>query len=127
MEKIVIDGENATMGRLASYSAKQALKGKEVIIVNSEKVVISGKKQGIINRYKNIIKKTSIRFSYEPEKILKRVIKGMLPKNARGREALKKIFCYKGTPEKFREEKKIKSGKEKENLVSLKEISERLK
>ena len=42
--QIVIDATNATMGRLASYVAKQALLGKQIAIVNSEKAIITGNK-----------------------------------------------------------------------------------
>ena len=43
----LIDGTNATMGRLASYVAKQALKGEEIAIMNCEKVIITGSKKNI--------------------------------------------------------------------------------
>ena len=33
-EKLIIDANNAVMGRLASYVAKQAMLGKEIVIVN---------------------------------------------------------------------------------------------
>jgi large subunit ribosomal protein L13 len=46
-EKMIIDATNATLGRLASFVAKQALQGKKVIIVNSEKAIITGDKKGI--------------------------------------------------------------------------------
>jgi large subunit ribosomal protein L13 len=51
MKKIVIDATNATLGRLASYSAKQALLGKEIAIVNCDKAVIAGKRRSIIIEY----------------------------------------------------------------------------
>ena len=43
----IIDGENAVMGRLASYVAKQALQGEEISIVNCNKVLITGNKKFI--------------------------------------------------------------------------------
>jgi large subunit ribosomal protein L13 len=119
MEKIVIDGNNAILGRLASYVAKQVLLGKEIAIINSEKIVISGKPRSIIKEYKVMKKRggSSLKgpfFPTKPERIVKRTIKGMLPhRKGRGSEALKKVKCYEGIPEEFKDSKKIVSGKEK--------------
>jgi large subunit ribosomal protein L13 len=127
-EKIVIDGENAILGRLASYIAKQLLLGKKVIVVNSEKVVISGNRKNIIENYLERRNFHRVRFPSQPEQILKRTIRGMLSyKMGRGEEAFKNIRCYKGVPEEFEKEKKIKSGKEKGDLMSLGELGGMLK
>ena len=47
----VIDGENATLGRLASYVAKQALKGENIAILNCDKIIITGNKANIQEKY----------------------------------------------------------------------------
>ena len=46
-------------------------------------------------------------FSRDPEKIMKRAIRGMLPdyRLGRGREAWRRVKCYQGVPEKFKKEK----------------------
>lgn len=127
-DKIIIDGENAILGRLASYAAKQALLGKKVIIVNSEKVVVSGSRRNIIENYLKKRKFKKVKFPSQPEQILKRTIRGMLSyKMGRGEAALDKIRCYKGIPLEFEKEKKIKSGREKKGLTNLAEISNMLK
>ena len=116
----IIDGKNAVMGRLASYAAKEALKGEEIVILNCEDVIITGNRENIKEEFeaqrgrvghgqrgpKHI--KTS-------ERIVKRVIRGMLPnfRWGRGREAYKRIKCYVGIPKEFEKSKKIVSGKEK--------------
>ena len=127
---IVIDGKNAILGRLASYAAKQLLLGKEIAIINSEKVVISGRPKSIIAEYKELRQRGGASqrgpfFPKKPERILKRTIKGMLPhKRGRGDEALKKVKCYEGIPEEFKESKKIISGKEKNlKTMSLEKLS----
>lgn len=117
--KIIIDGENATMGRLASYAAKQALQGKEVLIVNSEKVIITGKMPFIkadyaIRRARGGTAQKGPDFPRRPEMILKRAIRGMLPKYGRGEEALHRIRCYNGIPEEIKPT--IKAGKLKNNI-----------
>jgi len=127
-EQIVIDGENAVLGRLASYSAKQALLGKKVIIVNSEKVVISGNRKSIIQDYLEKRKFKKVKFPSMPEQILKRTIRGMLSyKQGRGEQALKRIMCYKGIPKELENEKKIKSGRDRKGLMSVEDLSKMLK
>ncbi len=131
-QEIVIDAENALLGRLASFSAKQVLKGKKVIIVNSEKAVISGNKQSIIKSYRE--KKARGGSSQKgpffpklPERILKRTIRGMLPKGrGRGRNAIKLVRCYKDLPVEYKDTKKITAGKKKDKVISLGMVSNRI-
>jgi large subunit ribosomal protein L13 len=134
MSKVIIDGSHATMGRLSSYSAKQALLGKDVVIVNANEVVIVGRKEDILKKYQILVEKGGYslkgpRIHRTPERLLKRVIRGMLPhKQVRGKDALNKVKCYNDTPEEFKEVKKIKAGKEKRGkFISLKELASLLK
>lgn len=114
--KVVIDAENGMKGRIASFAAKQALLGNEIVVVNSEKALISGDEKMNLADFKfqrgiNTIKPTKGPFfSRDPEKIMKRAIRGMLPdyRKGRGREAWKRIKCYMGIPEEFKNEKTIK-------------------
>ncbi|PIN94534.1 50S ribosomal protein L13 [Candidatus Pacearchaeota archaeon CG10_big_fil_rev_8_21_14_0_10_30_48] len=129
-DKIIIDGTHATMGRLGSFVAKQALLGKKVVIVNANEVVIVGKKEDIVSKYQILVKKGGSsqkgpRIIRTPERILKRVIRGMLPhKQMRGRDALNNIRCYNEIPAEFLEVKKIRAGKEKRGkFILLKELS----
>lgn len=116
MVKIIIDAENGMKGRIASFAAKQALLGNEIVIVNCEKALISGDEKMNLADFKfnkaiNTIKPTKGPFfSRDPEKIMKRAIRGMLPdyRRGRGREAWKIIRCYIGIPEEFKNEKLIK-------------------
>lgn len=130
-EEIVINAENATLGRLASYAAKQALQGKKIIILNSEKAIITGRKKNIIENYKEKRSWVGIShrgpfFSRTPEKILKRTIRGMLPNHraGRGRDAFKRVLCFKGVPEEYKDKKMLKAGKEKRTAyTSVEELS----
>lgn len=128
-ERIIIDAENVTLGRLASFSAKSALQGKNVIIVNSEKAVISGNREFIINDYLTRRRRTRVKFPSSSEMIVKRAIRGMLPyRKGRGLDAFRRIKCYIGVPKEFDGEKKIKSGKEKGGkFLTIEEISRMLK
>jgi len=131
--KIVIDGKNALLGRLASFAAKQSLLGKEISIVNCNEVVVSGKPKSIIGEYREMRNKggSSLKgpfFPRLPERVVKRTIRGMLShRQVRGRDALKRIKCYNETPVEFEKSKMVKSGKEK-NLkkIKLKDLSKEI-
>ncbi len=121
----VIDGKDATLGRLASYVAKEALKGEEIAILNCEQIIITGNKQFIHENFEATRRRTGTtlggpKISRTSEKIVKRAIRGMLPnyRTGRGREAFKRIKCYVGIPKEFVEAKKILPGRNKSKLAS---------
>jgi large subunit ribosomal protein L13 len=111
----VVDAEGETLGRLASRIAP-ILKGKHkpiytphldcgdfVIIVNAEKVRVTGRKldQKFYHRhsgYPGGLKSISLRDQLDkyPERVLQAAVRGMLPKNKLGRRMLKKLKVYAG-------------------------------
>ena len=111
----VVDAEGKTLGRLASEVAK-VLRGKNkpvftphvdtgdyVIIVNAEKVSVTGKKldQKIYYHHSDYVggmKETTLRemMPKKPEKVLELAVKGMLPKGPLGRSMIKKLHVYAG-------------------------------
>ncbi|NLK63483.1 MAG: 50S ribosomal protein L13 [Tissierellia bacterium] len=111
----VIDAEGKTLGRLATEVAK-LLRGKHkviytphvdtgdyVIVVNAEKVVLTGKKldQKLYRRhslYPGGLKEVPYRnlFQKKPTQPVYLAVKGMLPKNSLGRKMLKKLKVYAG-------------------------------
>ncbi|MFH1456200.1 MAG: 50S ribosomal protein L13 [archaeon] len=134
---MIIDGKDMIGGRLATKVAKMALRGEEVKIVNAELVAISGPKECVMKRFLQSRKRGDPHhgpyFSRIAKAILKRMIRGMLPyKQAKGREALKRVMCYHGVPEAFQGQelvtfkdihvKKLPIGK----YLTLKQISEEL-
>ncbi len=131
--KIIIDGENAVLGRLASFVAKQALLGKEVVVVNCKEVVVTGRPRSIIKEYKEAREKggSSLHgpfFPRFPERIVKRTIRGMLAhKQLRGKTALKRVRCHNEIPAEFENSKKFVAGKEKKiKTIKLKELSKEI-
>ncbi len=135
---LIIDGNEAIMGRLASTVAKELLNGKRVAIVNAEKIIISGSKENILERYlakkrrKNLAKPRKGSFYLvKPDKLFKRTVKGMLPKKTwRGREALKRLKVYIGIPDelkKFNLTKLLEANKTKlsirSNYLTLDELA----
>lgn len=130
---MVIDATNATLGRLASYVAKQALLGKKIAIVNCTETVISGKRRKIIEEYREIRSKGSAArkgpfFPKHPDRIVKRTIRGMLSyKKGRGLKAFKSIRCYNDVPAEFADFKMIKAGKPKSTrVIKLSDLSENI-
>lgn len=103
----IYNGEGMILGRLASVVAKDALLGEEVIVVNSEKAIISGRKPNIIARenWKRSRKGyplKSPKVSRLPDRFVRKTIRRMLPwKSARGKEAYKRIMCYIGVPSEY--------------------------
>lgn len=107
----IIDGTNFTMGRLASYAAKLALKGEEVAVVNCKKVIITGNKKYYLKKFHEGKEKIGSgqqgpKYSSSVDKIVKRAIRGMLPRariKGRGKDAYSKIRCYVGIPENLKD------------------------
>lgn len=116
----IIDGKDAIMGRLASYAAKEALKGETIAIVNAEQVIITGNRLSIIENFNKSRTKIGSgqmgpKISRDPKMIVKRAVRGMLPNGGRagrGKEALGRVKCYIGVPKEFENVKKIAGGKE---------------
>ena len=120
----VVDAEGKTLGRLASEVAK-VLRGKNkptytpfldcgdyVIVVNAEKIKVSGKKldQKIYYHHSDYVggmKETSLRdmLAKHPERVIELGVKGMLPKGPLGREMYKKLFVYAGADHKHEAQK----------------------
>jgi large subunit ribosomal protein L13 len=127
----VIDGKNAVMGRLASYTAKEALKGEEIAIINCEQVIITGNREFIQRDFREKREKIGSgqkgpKVSRTSEKIVKRAIRGMLPDHrlGRGKEAFKRIKCYAGIPPEFKDSKKISfNDEDKLKYIQVKDIT----
>ena len=106
----VVDAEGATLGRLASEIAK-VLRGKNkpeytphidtgdyVIVVNAEKVKVTGKKLQQKVYYVGGMRETTLAelLAKKPEKVIELAVKGMLPKGPMGRDMIKKLHVYAG-------------------------------
>ena len=118
----IIDGKNAVMGRLASYVAKEAMKGENIVILNCDKVIITGNRENIKENFEKKRERVGSgqkgpKHSRDSEKIVKRAIRGMLPNHrlGRGKDAFRRIKCFIGVPKEFEDKKKIGAGKEKGN------------
>jgi len=134
---MVIDGKDLILGRLASFAAKRAMEGENVVIVNSEQVIISGKKKNILEKYKERTSRgDALKGPFFPrtsDRLVRRTIRGMLPyKQEKGRKAFKRVMCYVGVPEKYINENFVKvegadASKLKIRFISVGELTKLLK
>lgn len=120
----VVDATDKTLGRLASEIAS-VLRGKNkpiftphidtgdyVIVVNAEKVKVTGKKllQKVYYNHSDYVggmKETTLKemMAKKPEKVVELAVKGMLPKGPLGREMYTKLFVYAGPEHKHAAQK----------------------
>ena len=120
----VVDATGMTLGRLASEVAS-VLRGKNkpiftphidtgdyVIIVNAEKIAVTGKKldQKVYYHHSDYVggmKSATLRekMNKRPEDVIEHAVKGMLPKGPLGREMYKKLFVYAGPEHKHAAQK----------------------
>ena len=111
----VVDAEGKTLGRLAAEVAK-VLRGKNkptftphvdtgdhVIVVNAEKIRVTGKKldQKIYFRHSGYPGGTTFTpagqmLENKPERVIELAVRGMLPKNSLGRQMYRKLQVYRG-------------------------------
>ena len=123
----LVDAEDKTLGRLSSEVA-QILRGKGkanytphmdmgdfVIVVNAEKVKLSGKKETKKEYFKHTnypggAKTSSVKLmrSKKPEFLLMNSVKGMLPHNRLGKKILEHLKVYSGNEHPHKSQKPIK-------------------
>lgn len=99
---LVVDTRDCILGRVASEVAQRALDGERVAVVHAEGAVITGRREEILDRYRQRDAIGSDRgpaYPKRPDGIMKRAIRGMLPhKRERGREAVGNVRVYVGDP-----------------------------
>ena len=120
----VVDAEGMTLGRLASEVAK-VIRGKNkptftphvdtgdyVIVVNAEKIAVTGKKmdQKIYYSHSDYVgglKSATLKemLAKHPERVIEHAVKGMLPKGPLGRQMYTKLFVYAGPDHKHAAQK----------------------
>lgn len=112
----VVNAEGKTLGRLASGVAR-VLRGKHnprftpnfdlgdhVIVLNAEKVTLTGKRLSLKQLFHNTGYPGGARFENvkdllktNPEKVIEHAVRGMLPHNKLGRRIIRKLKVYRGT------------------------------
>ncbi|MCW1301642.1 MAG: 50S ribosomal protein L13 [Candidatus Parvarchaeota archaeon] len=133
---MIIDGKDAVLGRLASYAAKAANEGEEVIVVNAGEIIITGNKNAVMKDFADRLQIGTASkgpfINRTVEGLVRRAIRGMVKRQiAQGRDAFKRIKVFGGMPEEYRGKELIQVAKLPESStvhrVKISEISKMLK
>lgn len=129
---MIVDAEEAILGRLSTKVARMLLKGENVVVINSEKIVLSGNPSAIFSTYHE---KRELGDPHKgpfypryPDRMFKRVVRGMLPyRKSKGRDALRRLKVFIGNPDNLKGEKISKTSDDlKCKHVYLGEVCKRL-
>ena len=109
LKTVYVDGSNQIAGRLCSIVAKELLSGKRVVVLNAEKVLVSGRSSSVFRQWQARLEIYShVNPIYgpihprRPDNILRRMVRGMVPKTkTKGKSAMGRLRVYMGVPEKF--------------------------
>lgn len=138
MNFMIVDVKGLVAGRVASKIAKAVIKGEKVMIINSEEAVIVGNPVSIMERYNvrthvKVLSNPHFGPKYEriPSKMLRRMIRGMLPNKPRAVERyIKMVTVYNKTPkilpkEEIKQFEELKCN-ERHSSLTLGEIAKSL-
>jgi large subunit ribosomal protein L13 len=108
----LVNAEGQILGRMGSKVAKLLLNGEEVIILNAEKTVISGKRKSKVleaHVFLEVGAPARGPFHYRrPDRYLRKSIRGMLAyKQPKGKSAYKRLKAYMGIPAEFKNQPMI--------------------
>jgi len=126
MAVAVIDASGLILGRLCSHVAKRLRNGEEIIIINAEKAVISGRRAQLLafyqHRTKRGLSQSKAKGPHYPrtaDRIMKRSVRGMIEyRKPAGRAALKRLRVYLGCPNTLKSAKaETVEGARKPHLV----------
>ncbi|OGS42985.1 MAG: 50S ribosomal protein L13 [Euryarchaeota archaeon RBG_13_57_23] len=110
---IVINAEGLILGRLCTHVAKKIRNGDEVVILNAEKAVISGRREQLQQFYLHRRHRASSqskakgpKYPRTPDRILKRTVRGMIEyRKPWGKAAYRRLKVYIGVPKEFKDVK----------------------
>jgi len=107
---VVINADGLILGRMCSKIAKRLLNGEEIIVVNAEKTILSGRRTSKVKEahlFLEVGKPVTGPFHYRrPDRILRRTVRGMLPfKQPKGKQAYKRLKVFIGTPDEIKDQK----------------------
>jgi len=107
---VVVNGEGLILGRLCSKVAKRLLNGEQIIVVNAEKIVISGKRKSKVAEAHKFLEVGAPErgpfHSRRPDRIVCKTVRGMVPwKQPKGKVAYKRLKVFLGVPEELKDQK----------------------
>jgi len=106
----VINAKNRILGRLCTEISSSLLREQDkVIVVNANDAIITGTKENIMERFQERTHRRgkgnpskNAKYPRYPDKMVKFAVRGMLPRNARGTVALKKLKVFIDVPEEYK-------------------------
>jgi large subunit ribosomal protein L13 len=107
---VIVNAEGLILGRMCSRVAKRLLNGEDVIIVNAEKAVLSGKRRSKVAEAKQFLEVGAPKrgpFHYRrPDRIVLKTVRGMLPiRQTKGKNALARLRVFMGVPKELKDQK----------------------
>ncbi|MDR0522917.1 MAG: 50S ribosomal protein L13 [Candidatus Methanoplasma sp.] len=111
----IIDARNLVHGRLASDVASRILSGEEVVVLNSESIVITGERDMVFAQFKAKVDRgdaTKRKGPFYPRRadlMFKRCVRGMIPwQTSTGRDAYRRLHVFVGVPKQFQDCEKVR-------------------
>ena len=106
----VVNGEGLILGRMCSKVAKRLLNGEQIIVVNAEKIVISGKRKSKVAEAHKFLEVGAPErgpfHSRRPDRIVRKTVRGMVPwKQPKGKTAYKRLKVFMGVPVELKDQK----------------------
>jgi large subunit ribosomal protein L13 len=107
---VVVNAEGLILGRMCSKIAKRLLNGEVIIIVNAEKIVLSGKKKSKVAEAKQFLEVGAPErgpfHSRRPDRIVCKTVRGMVPwRQPKGKNAYKRLKVFMGVPKELKDMK----------------------
>lgn len=123
--KTYIDATGLVLGRLSSWIAQRIMMGEDVIVVNAQDMIVSGKRKYLIKshlqkrgRATHTNPKRGPFYPRMPDRILRRTVRGMLPwKTSSGKSAFRRLSAFIEIPDNL-SEKEFQSVPEAKRTLS---------
>ena len=133
---MIVDAKGLVAGRLASKIAKKLINGESIIIINGDAAVVVGNESAIMPKFRQRVDAAvksnphyGPKYDRIPSKILRRMVKGMLPNKKRTAERLiDNLKVYNDNPKNLEKAETIEDVKcnEKHDFMILKEVAKQL-
>ncbi|AGI48359.1 ribosomal protein L13, archaeal/eukaryotic [Thermoplasmatales archaeon BRNA1] len=110
----VIDGAGLIYGRLGTQVANMIMSGEEVVVLNAEKIIVTGERAEVLKDFKHkvdlgeVTKRKGPFYPRRADLLFKRCVRGMIPRyTTTGREAYRALHVFVGVPKQFENAEKI--------------------
>ena len=103
----IVNGDGLVLGRMCSRVAKRLLNGEQIIVVNAEQIIISGKRKSkVAEAHKFLEVGAPDRgpfHSRRPDRIVRKTVRGMVPwAQPKGKNAYKRLKVYLSIPQELK-------------------------